>query len=37
MKQIMLDLGKGSYKELKEVAMDGEEWRNISLLNQSTD
>jgi len=33
----VLDLRKESYKELKEVAMDRKEWRNISSLNQSTD
>jgi len=33
MKQIMSDLGKGSYKELEGVAVD----RDISSLNQSTD
>lgn len=37
MKQIRLDLGKGSYKKLKEAAMDREEWRNISLMNQFKD
>lgn len=36
-KQIMLDLGKGSYNELKEITMDQEEWKNILSLNQSTD
>lgn len=35
MKQIMLNLDKGSNEELKKVAM--EEWKNISLMNQSTD
>lgn len=35
MKQIMLGLGKGFYKKLKEVTMDREEWRNMSLMNQS--
>lgn len=32
MKQIMLDIKKGSCKELKEVAMDRKKWRNISSL-----
>lgn len=33
----MLDLDKGSYNDSKEVAMNKEEWRNVSLKNQSTD
>lgn len=33
MKQIMLDLDKGYYKELKKNAMNREEWMNISLMN----
>ncbi|VVC38382.1 Hypothetical protein CINCED_3A003431 [Cinara cedri] len=37
MKQIMLDIGRESYIELKRVAMNREEWKNISSLNQSTD
>jgi len=38
MKQIvMLDLGNESYKELKEVSMYREKWRNVSLMNQFTD
>lgn len=37
MKQIMLNLDERSYKQLKEVAMDMEKWRNHSLMNQSTD
>lgn len=36
-KQVMLDLGKLSYKELKKVAMDRVKWKNISSLNQTTD
>lgn len=35
MKQIMLDLGKVSYKKLKEVAMNREEWTNISLMKET--
>lgn len=37
MKQIILDLGKESYKELKKGAVDRKEWRNILLLNQFSD
>lgn len=36
MKQIMLNSDKGSYKKLKEAAMNRKEWRNTSLINQST-
>lgn len=36
-RQIMLDVGKGFYKELKKVAMDKEERRKNASLNQITD
>jgi len=36
-KQIMLDIRRESYKELKRVVMNREEWKNISSFNQSTD
>lgn len=35
-KQMMTDIGKESYRVLKKVALDREEWRNISLFNQAT-
>jgi transposase len=37
MKQIMLDIKRESYIELKRVAINREEWKNISSFNQSTD
>lgn len=32
----MIDVGEGSNKKWKKVAIDREEWWNISSLNQST-
>jgi len=37
MEQIMLDIKKESYIELKRVATNREEWKNIPSFNQSTD
>jgi hypothetical protein len=37
MKQIMLDIRRELYAELKRVAINREEWKNISSFNQSTD
>lgn len=34
-KQIMSNIGKESHRELKKVALDKKEWKNISLCNQS--
>lgn len=35
MKQIMIDMGKNSYKELKELSNDAKSWRTV--VNQSND
>lgn len=35
--QIMLDTEKESYRQLKRVTLDREEWRSISSFNRSTD